>query len=163
MLKYVNTAITFAEFPDEISLLINISNCPCHCKGCHSAYLAEDIGEPLDYIALTKLIIDSNKGITCVGLMGGDSDPKLINKLAKFIKTSSELKVGWYSGRNYLPSEIDITFFDYIKLGPYINECGGLQSPSTNQHLYQIEKIDNKYIDGIYGIKEIKLYANSNI
>ena len=47
MLKYVNTAITFAEFPDEISLLINISNCPCHCKGCHSAYLAEDIGEPL--------------------------------------------------------------------------------------------------------------------
>ena len=64
MLKYVNTAITFAEFPDEISLLINISNCPCHCKGCHSAYLAEDIGEPLDYIALTKLIIDSNKGIT---------------------------------------------------------------------------------------------------
>ena len=126
MLKYVNTAITFAEFPDEISLLINISNCPCHCKGCHSAYLAEDIGEPLDYIALTKLIIDSNKGITCVGLMGGDSDPKWINKLAKFIKTSSELKVGWYSGRNYLPSEIDITFFDYIKLGPYINECGGL-------------------------------------
>ena len=104
MLKYVNTAITFAEFPDEISLLINISNCPCHCKGCHSAYLAEDIGEPLDYIALTKLIIDSNKGITCVGLMGGDSDPKWINKLAKFIKTSSELKVGWYSGRNYLPS-----------------------------------------------------------
>ena len=163
MLKYVNTAITFAEFPDEISLLINISNCPCHCKGCHSAYLAEDIGEPLDYIALTKLIIDSNKGITCVGLMGGDSDPKWINKLAKFIKTSSELKVGWYSGRNYLPSEIDITFFDYIKLGPYINECGGLQSPSTNQNLYQIEKIDNKYIDGIYGIKEIKLYANSNI
>lgn len=163
MLKYVNTAITFAEFPDEISLLINISNCPCHCKGCHSAYLAEDIGEPLDYIALTKLIIDSNKGITCVGLMGGDSDPEWINKLAKFIKTSSELKVGWYSGRNYLPSEIDITFFDYIKLGPYINEYGGLQSPSTNQHLYQIEKIDNKYIDGIYGIKEIKLYANSNI
>lgn len=163
MLKYVNTAITFAEFPDEISLLINISNCPCHCEGCHSAYLAEDIGEPLDYIALTKIIIDSNKGITCVGLMGGDSDPEWIDKLAEFIKTSSELKVGWYSGRNYLPSEIDIKFFDYIKLGPYIKEYGGLQSPSTNQHLYQIEKIDNKYIDGVYGIKEIKLYANSII
>lgn len=162
MLKYVNTAVTFAEFPDEISLLINISGCPCHCESCHSAYLAEDIGEPLDYTAITKLIIDSNKGITCVGLMGGDSDPEWINKLAEFIKTSSKLKVGWYSGRNYLPSEIDITFFNYIKLGPYIKECGGLQSPNTNQHLYQIEKIDNKYIDGIYGIKEIKLYANSN-
>lgn len=163
MLKYVNTAVTFAEFPDEISLLINISGCPCHCEGCHSSYLAEDIGEPLDYIAITKLIINSNKGITCVGLMGGDSDPEWINNLAEFIKTSSELKVGWYSGRNYLPSEIDIRFFDYIKLGPYIKEYGGLQSPNTNQHLYQIEKIDNKYIDGIYGIKEIKLYANSII
>lgn len=163
MLKYLNTAVTFSEFPDEISLCINITGCKIHCKGCHSAYLAEDIGEPLDYIALTKLIIDSNKGITCVGLMGGDSDPEWINKLAKFIKTSSELKVGWYSGRNYLPSEIDITFFDYIKLGPYIKEYGGLQSPNTNQHLYQIEKIDNKYIDGIYGIKEIKLHANSVI
>lgn len=163
MLKYVNTAVTFAEFPDEISLLINISGCPCHCEGCHSSYLAEDIGEPLDYIAITKLIINSNKGITCVGLMGGDSDPEWINNLAEFIKTSSELKVGWYSGRNYLPSEIDIRFFDYIKLGPYIKEYGGLQSPNTNQHLYQIEKIDNKYIDGVYGIKEIKLYANSVI
>lgn len=163
MLKYVNTAVTFAEFPDEISLLINISGCPCHCEGCHSAYLAEDIGEPLDYIAITKLIINSNKGITCVGLMGGDSDPEWINNLAKFIKTSSKLKVGWYSGRNYLSSKIDIRFFDYIKLGPYIKEYGGLQSPNTNQHLYQIEKIDNKYIDGIYGIKEIKLYANSII
>ena len=163
MLKYVNTAVTFAEFPDEISLLINISGCPCHCEGCHSSYLAEDIGEPLDYIAITKLIINSNKGITCVGLMGGDSDPEWINNLAEFIKTSFELKVGWYSGRNYLPSEINIRFFDYIKLGPYIKEYGGLQSPNTNQHLYQIEKIDNKYIDGIYGIKEIKLYANSVI
>lgn len=163
MLKYVNTAVTFAEFPDEISLLINISGCPCHCEGCHSSYLAEDIGEPLDYIAITKLIINSNKGITCVGLMGGDSDPEWINNLAEFIKISSELKVGWYSGRNYLPSKIDIRFFDYIKLGPYIKEYGGLQSPNTNQHLYQIEKIDNKYIDGIYGIKEIKLHANSVI
>ena len=27
MLKYVNTEITFAEVPDEISLCINISNC----------------------------------------------------------------------------------------------------------------------------------------
>lgn len=163
MLKYVNTLVGFSEFPDEISLLINISGCPCHCEGCHSSYLAEDIGEPLDYIAITKLIINSNKGITCVGLMGGDSDPKWINNLAEFIKTSSELKVGWYSGRNYLPSEIDIRFFDYIKLGPYIKEYGGLQSLNTNQHLYQIEKIDNKYIDGVYGIKEIKLYANSII
>ena len=49
MLKYVDTKVTFSEVPDEISLCISISNCPNHCKGCHSPYLAEDIGKPLIY------------------------------------------------------------------------------------------------------------------
>ena len=48
MLKYVNTGIVFQEIPDEVTLAINISNCPCHCPGCHSHYLWEDIGLPLD-------------------------------------------------------------------------------------------------------------------
>ena len=48
MLKYVNTDIVFQEIPDEVTLAINISNCPCHCPGCHSHYLWEDIGLPLD-------------------------------------------------------------------------------------------------------------------
>lgn len=47
MLKYVDARVVFQEIPDEITLAINISNCPCHCKGCHSQYLAEDIGKPL--------------------------------------------------------------------------------------------------------------------
>ena len=37
-LKYVNTQEVFQEFPDEITLAINISKCPCHCRGCHSNY-----------------------------------------------------------------------------------------------------------------------------
>lgn len=45
MLKYVDARVVFQEIPDEITLAINISNCPCHCKGCHSQYLAEDIGK----------------------------------------------------------------------------------------------------------------------
>ena len=46
MLKYVDTLVTFSEIPDEITLCINISNCPCKCPGSHSSYLAQDIGEP---------------------------------------------------------------------------------------------------------------------
>ena len=56
MLKYVETLITFSEFPDEISLCINISNCPNACVNCHSSYLKEDIGTILDYKELDKLI-----------------------------------------------------------------------------------------------------------
>ena len=85
MLKYVDTKVTFSEVPDEISLCINISNCPCHCKNCHSPYLAEDIGEPLDLQHLTNLI-DSNKGITCVCIMGGDANSSDVDDIAQDIK-----------------------------------------------------------------------------
>ena len=94
MLKYVNTEITFLEVPDEITLCINISNCPCHCKGCHSSYLAEDIGTILDSFELESLI-KKNNGITCIAFMGGDSNPSEIDALAQFIKIYYPLKVAW--------------------------------------------------------------------
>ena len=141
MLKYVDTMVTFSEFPDEISLCINISNCPCHCTGCHSSYLAEDIGEPLLESTLHKLITE-NKGITCVGFMGGDSDPKEVNKLAKWVRENyPELHIGWYSGRQTLADEvIDLGNFDYLKLGPYIKQFGPLNNPNTNQKFYKIDR-----------------------
>ncbi len=64
MLKYVEKQVTFAEIPDEISLCINISNCPIRCKGCHSQHLWKDIGEPLTESSL-RLLIEKNIGITC--------------------------------------------------------------------------------------------------
>nr|DAG91492.1 MAG TPA: anaerobic ribonucleoside-triphosphate reductase activating protein [Crassvirales sp.] len=138
MLKYVDTKVVFAEIPDEITLAINISGCPCNCKGCHSSYLAEDIGEPLDLQHLTNLI-DSNKGITCVGLMGGDANPSEVDDIAQDIKEYyPELKVGWYSGRQELSKDIELSNFDYIKLGPYIEEFGPLNSKTTNQRFYKI-------------------------
>ena len=47
MLKYTNTDIVFQEIPDEVTLAVNLSGCPCHCPGCHSQYLWGDEGEPL--------------------------------------------------------------------------------------------------------------------
>lgn len=138
MLKYVDTQVTFAEIPDHITLCINISNCPCHCKGCHSSYLAEDIGEELSIETLCELI-DKNKGITCVSFMGGDIEPSYVNLLARTIKTEyPELKVAWYSGREKLSADIDIDNFDFIKIGPYLEECGPLNCRTTNQKFYNI-------------------------
>ena len=150
MLKYVNTMVTFSEVPDEISLCIEISNCPCHCKNCHSPYLVEDIGEPLIYkdthnnrtvINCNPLseLIEANKGITCVCLMGGDSNPEYINILGKTIKCH-KLKSAWYSGRQELSNSIDLSNFDYIKLGPYKEEFGPLNSKTTNQRFYKVNE-----------------------
>ena len=74
MLKYVDTLVSFQEIPDEISLCINISNCPNNCPGCHSAYLKDDVGTPLTYTELMRILKDI-RGITCVCFMGGDKEP----------------------------------------------------------------------------------------
>lgn len=157
MLKYVNTQIGFSEIPDEISLLINISNCPCHCDGCHSPYLAEDIGEPLTRASLSKLI-EENRGITCVCFMGGDSNPTAIEALAIIVKNHyPELLVAWYSGRQKLPYAFSLKWFDYIKLGPYIPELGPLNSNTTNQRFYevQISRSTEENGEEMYGLRDI--------
>ena len=149
MLKYVDTLVSFQEVPDEISLCINISNCPCHCEGCHSAYLAEDIGTPLNWNALLYDLIPNNKGITCICFMGGDAESIRINILGKYIKENfPHLKVAWYSGRQYIPEGLNLSYFDYIKIGPYIPKLGGLDSETTNQIMYKVQ--DNQLINITY-------------
>lgn len=92
MIKYVDYQVVFKEIPDEITLAINISGCPNHCKGCHSQYLSKDIGIILNSSELFR-ILDNNSGITCVSFMGGDQSPVDINNLALDVK-SRNLKVG---------------------------------------------------------------------
>lgn len=149
MLKYVDTLISFSEVPDEISLCINISNCPCHCKGCHSSYLAQDIGKDLNTLAI-KNLIENNDGITCVCIMGGDNNPIDVDLIAQYIRFYyPKLKIAWYSGRQEFNSDISIYHFDYIKLGPYIEERGPLNNKNTNQRMYKI--LLSRYEDGTSG------------
>ncbi len=140
MLKFTDTKVVFREIPDQITLAINISGCPCACEGCHSSYLAEDIGEELSERATAELIA-RNDMISCISFMGGDREPAEVSRLAKFIKEGyPQIKVGWYSGRDELSTEVDIANFDYIKIGGYRSALGGLDSPTTNQRLYRIEQ-----------------------
>ena len=135
-MKYASYGIVFQEIPDETTLSINISNCPCHCPGCHSAYLWRDEGEPLDENAISSFIAEYGNDFTCICLMGGDAEPKSVEDLANFIhKTFPSYKVAWYSGRQYVPQYIDKQVFDYIKVGPYIEHLGALDSRTTNQRL----------------------------
>lgn len=142
MLKYVDTLVSFQEIPDEISLCINISNCPNNCPGCHSAYLKDDIGTPLTYIELMRILKDI-RGITCVCFMGGDKEPWEIQRLAQFVKEKG-LKVAWYSGKQELHEDIRLSNFDYVKLGPYIEELGPLTSHTTNQVMYKIDHLADR-------------------
>ena len=139
MLKYLNTQVTFSEVPDEITLCINITGCKIGCKNCHSSYLAEDVGEELNNLSLKELI-SNNKGITCISFMGGDSSPSKIDALAQWVKINYPIKTAWYSGRQELSKEINLDNFNFIKLGPYIEDLGPLNSKTTNQRFYKIEE-----------------------
>lgn len=150
MLKYIDTKIVFSEIPDEITLAINISNCPCHCVGCHSAYLAEDIGNELNTDSLDELVKD-RVGVSCVSFMGGDSNPEEVRKLAEYIKEHYNLRVAWYSGRENI--FINLDNFDYVKLGPYKEECGPLNKETTNQVFYKVVHMssgENRLFDITY-------------
>ena len=154
MVKYVNTQVVFQEIPDEVTLAINLSNCPIHCKGCHSPELWKDIGTKLTFKELSRLI-EENSGISCVCFMGGDNEPDTVVVLAELVKAKyPKLKVGWYSGQSTFPHP-DLDAFDYIKIGPYIEEKGGLDNPNSNQKLYErILPLDNGFSDITYKFHE---------
>ena len=161
-MKVASFDIVFQEIPGEVTLALNLSNCPCHCPGCHSPHLAEDIGEPLTEELLDDLTGRYKGLITCVAFMGGDAEPMNVIRLANYIhdlrlkNEDLRLKTAWYSGRAQLPecltaqrsnSDNGLTAlavlqrsdlpFDYVKLGPYIEALGGLKSEKTNQRLYK--------------------------
>ena len=140
MLKYVGTDIVFQEFPDEVTLAINLSLCPNFCPGCHSPQLSGDIGEVLTEERLLSLLDEYRDEITCVGFMGGDNDTLEVERLCKMVKTHYDgaIKTGWYSGRETLPEGIHLDAFDYVKTGGYREECGPMKSPATNQRLYRV-------------------------
>ena len=138
MIKYYDTLLVFQEVPDEITLAINISNCPHRCPNCHSPELREDIGTELTYDELDKLISE-HKHITCVCFMGGDSSHQDIYSLAAYIHQEyPKIKTAMYSGNK----EIDpllVSILDYYKVGPYLEDYGPLDSPTTNQRFYKVE------------------------
>lgn len=122
-----------------MSLVINISNCPIHCKGCHAKMLWDDVGKPLTSEELNVLLDSLLGDITCVCFMGGDMEPDAVNDLARHIRRHyPELKIGWYSGEESVTVFTEYQNFDYLKLGPYVKKLGGLNSPKTNQRMYQV-------------------------
>lgn len=139
MLKYVNHDIVFQEFPDEVTLAVNLSQCPNACPGCHSMYLWGDEGERLSLSRLRAMTEEYAGEITCVALMGGDNDPESVLLILSELKLAMPgLKTGWYSGHPTLPRCFnDYPAPDYVKLGPWREELGPLSSPTTNQRMYR--------------------------
>ena len=139
MLRYIDTDIVFQEIPDEVTLAVNLSGCPCRCPGCHSKHLWGDDGKPLTEEAVECMLEHQKNEVTCLSLMGGDAMPAEINSLASTLRSRfPKLHLAWWSGRTLLSPAVSLNNFDYIKLGPYLSHLGPLKSPRTNQRLYRV-------------------------
>lgn len=137
MLKVIDIQIGMIEVPDEISLTVGLSGCPFRCPGCHTPIMQSNQGDLIDKVLWTA-IEDNLGGITCVCFLGGDNSLHEVYQLALKIKKDYELKTAIYLGTSSL-TENYFHAFDFIKLGPYIEKLGGLDSPKTNQRFYQVK------------------------
>ena len=137
MLRYLYVKEVFREIPGEISLGLSISGCQIHCSGCNQRELWEDKGTPLTPQRL-ELLLKSHQGVTCLCLFGGEHDMDTLTEL--FMYAHKKVKTAWYCGLDRLPKKHlgILGHLDYLKLGHYDDSLGGLDSPTTNQHLYRV-------------------------
>lgn len=135
LLAYHTTSIH--EVPNEVALVLGISECPNLCEGCHSPELRLSVGEPLDD-KLFKELLGKYKGlITCVCFMGGE----WYNGELKYFLTKTQIEYGMktclYTKEEKLHSSL-MTWLDYVKLGDFRQDLGGLESPTTNQRFIRL-------------------------
>lgn len=152
MVKYCGHYITFQEVPNEVALVLGITNCPYRCKGCHSPWLQKDFGDELTKEVMLSLLDKYQGAITCVCFMGVGSEPTALDQYISLVHQFG-LKVCIYDGDDhgeFLTYELeagDPDFYpDYYKEGSYKEEFGGLDSVSTNQRMWKMEE-DGKYHD----------------
>ena len=143
-MRFSYPQIVLQEVPDEISLALSISGCGLQCKGCHSVETWDkSFGEELTTDTMSSLLTD-NIHITCVLFYGGEWELDTLKELISKVKKNGK-KVALYTGEELSYFEDAFLYtLDYIKVGKYVDNLGGLGSKNTNQKLYIIKNNELK-------------------
>lgn len=140
--------IVLQEVPGEVSLLFTITGCPVGCKGCHSPEIWDPRqGTPLDIDVLEQQLSRYTGLISCVLFFGGEWQVDCLLPLLKAAQAKG-LKTCLYSGEENV-SDVLMPWLDYLKLGPYRPEQGGLAQATTNQRFFDLaqgQQINHKFI-----------------
>ena len=71
--------------------------------------------------------------------MGEGKEPWEIERLIRSIRDEVDVKWALYSGSEVIDI-FSISTLNYLKLGPYKEECGPLDCPTTNQKLFKLSE-----------------------
>lgn len=135
-IKYFNINSALQEVPDEISLCINAAGCPNNCSGCSWKKITESmIRKELTIVDFKLMLEKDNNMHSCICFMGGE----WFSDLVYFVGLAKEYgyKTCLYTGSKTINTEL-LCVLDYIKVGEYKEQLGGLDSPTTNQRFLTI-------------------------
>lgn len=131
LLKYQNTTISMQEVPGEISMIFEISGCPHRCEGCHSLELWRNEGGFLTVSSLSLEIKKYENFISCVCFFGGEWEEKILIELLSYCQEKG-YKTCLYTGATDVSLAIK-SRLSFLKIGPWVEKLGGLDSVITNQ------------------------------
>lgn len=135
MVKIVDNSIVFEEIPDKVTLALSISNCQNRCKGCHSSFLRDDVGDEVNTENFDKYFGNIIPKCNCVLFLGEGNDKNGLLALNEHVKNVYNVETALYSGRDSVEDEF-YDVFDYVKIGSYQEKYGPLNKETTNQRLF---------------------------
>lgn len=138
-LLFLSQDILFKEVPGHVALSYLITGCPQGCHGCHSPDSWDGSrGIPLSATFLQQQLLQLLPNVSCVLFMGGEWRPAALIELLRCCKTLG-VATALYSGLEQCPLAL-LPYLDFVKLGPWRAELGGLASPRTNQRLFDLQR-----------------------
>lgn len=136
-MRVTHEDVVFQEVPGEVALAFTIAGCPLRCPGCHSSdSWAPDEGWFLTPALLGQRIKRYSGLLTAVVFLGGEWHPGPLSDCLQRAR-SLGLVTCLYTGLEDINAHLK-SHLDYLKVGPWRRELGGLDSPSTNQRFIDV-------------------------
>lgn len=138
VLKSLDPIVSLQEVPGEISIIFQITGCPHRCPGCHSAELWPENGAELTFSRFKNELSRYEGYLTCVCFFGGEWEVATLTSFLIYARQNG-YKTCLYSGATRVSDEL-YKNLNFLKLGPWVQALGGLDSKITNQVFYDLEK-----------------------
>ena len=141
-MKCYGKFITLSDVPNEIALSFCVVGCPLNCKGC--SWNSTPNKNEYDFDIIRE--IDKEPLVSCINFFGGEWLEKELLVYLRYSKNKGK-KTCLYTGLTldeFKNKHIGLLeYLDYLKVGRWVEQLGGLDSSTTNQIFYDLHTNTN--------------------